>query len=105
MAAKGPTETELEREDELLKTDNRWLLMERILESEGFHRAAQLRKILRYAAKAAIFRPKDGLSEVEIACNVLDRPNNFDPVTDNIVRAQFSHLRRKLEHYFDTEGK
>jgi hypothetical protein len=105
MAAKGQTETELEREEELLRTDNRWALIERIAESEGFHRAAQLRKILRYAAKAAIFRPQDGLSEVEIACNVLDRPSTFDPLTDNIVRAQFSHLRRKLEHYFETEGR
>ncbi|MGC2402815.1 MAG: hypothetical protein WA510_23685 [Acidobacteriaceae bacterium] len=105
MAVKGQTETELEREEDLLRADNRWALIERILESEGFQRATQLRKILRYAAKAAILRPKDGLSEVEIACNVLDRPNDFDPATDNIVRAQFSHLRRKLDHYFDAQGK
>ncbi len=105
MVAKGQTESAREREEELLRADSRWALIERILESEGFHRAAQLRNILRYASKAAILRPQEGLSEVEVACNVLERRLDFDPAIDNIVRAQFSHLRRKLEHYFETEGK
>lgn len=105
MDARAQTESGHEREQELLKADSRWALIERILESEGFHRATQLRNILRYASKAAILRPHEGLSEVEVACNVLERRLDFDPATDNIVRAQFSHLRRKLEHYFETEGK
>lgn len=105
MVAKGQMQTALESEEDVLRADSRWALIERILESEGFHRAAQLRKILRYASKAAILRPQEGLSEVEVACNVLERRLDFDPATDNIVRAQFSHLRRKLEHYFETEGK
>jgi len=105
MIAKAQTESAREREEELLRADSRWALIERILESEGFHRATQLRNILRYASKAAILRPHEGLSEVEVACNVLERRLDFDPATDNIVRAQFSHLRRKLEHYFETEGK
>jgi hypothetical protein len=105
MVARAQTESGHEREEELLRADSRWALIERILESEGFRRATQLRNILRYASRAAILRPDQGLSEVEVACNVLERRLDFDPATDNIVRAQFSHLRRKLEHYFETEGK
>jgi hypothetical protein len=105
MVAKAQTQSAREREEEQLRADSRWALIERILESEGFHRATQLRNILRYASKAAILRPHESLSEVEVACNVLERRLDFDPATDNIVRAQFSHLRRKLEHYFETEGK
>ncbi len=105
MVLKLRTESTREREEELLRGDSRWVLIQRILESEGFHRATQLRKILLYASRAAILRPQDSLSEVEVACNVLERRLDFDPATDNIVRAQFSHLRRKLEHYFETEGK
>ena len=102
MVARGQT---FDRDEEVLRADGRWALIERILESEEFRRAAQLRKILRYACKVAILRPQEGLSEVEVACNVLERRLDFDPSTDNIVRAQFSHLRRKLERYFETEGK
>jgi hypothetical protein len=106
MVLKSQTENAREREEEeLLRNDSRWALILRILESEGFQRAAQLRKILVYASRAAILRPNEGLSEVEVACNVLERRMDFDPATDNIVRAQFSHLRRKLEHYFETEGR
>ena len=105
MVLRGQTESTREREDELLRADSRWALIQRILQSEGFHRAAQLRKILLYASKIAILQPNQGLSEVEVACNVLERRLDFDPATDNIVRSQFSHLRRKLEHYFETEGR
>jgi hypothetical protein len=105
MVTKWQAENTREMEEELLGADSRWALIQRILESEGFHRAVQLRKILVYASKAAILRPNQGLSEVEVACTVLERRLDFDPATDNIVRAQFSHLRRKLEHYFETEGR
>src|ERR1700755_105452 len=63
MVARGQT---FDREEELLRADSRWALIERILESEEFRRAAQLRKILRYACKVAILRPHKGLSEVEV---------------------------------------
>lgn len=105
MLAKPQTATVHKTEEDLLRGDDRWALVQRILESEGFYRAAQLRKILLYASKIAILRPHEGLTEVEVACTVLERRLDFDPATDNIVRAQFSHIRRKLEHYFETEGR
>jgi hypothetical protein len=105
MVAKVQTENVRKAEEELLRADSRWALVQRILESEGFYRAAQLRKILFYVSKEAILRPHESISEVEVACTVLERRLDFNPATDNIVRAQFSHLRRKLEHFFETEGR
>jgi len=92
-------------ENALLEGDSRWELVERIVASEGFQRASQLRRILRYTSKLAILRPDEIPGEFEIGYNVLGRREDFNPATDNIVRAQFSHLRHKLEHYFETEGK
>ncbi len=92
-------------EEALLEGDSRWELVQRIVASEGFQRASQLRSILRYTSKLAILRPNDIPGEFEIACNVLGRREDFNPANDNIVRAQFSHLRRKLEQYFETEGQ
>jgi len=90
--------------DELLDGDHRWELVQRIVSSEEFQRASQLRNILVYASKLAILRPNETLSEYEVACNILGRRAEFNPATDNIVRAQFSNLRHKLAHYFETEG-
>ena len=90
--------------DQTLAVDERWLLVQRILLSEGFQRAAQLRKILVYVSRSAILNPEIVLHEYEIACDVLDRRKDFDPTNDNIVRAQFTHLRRKLERYFSEVG-
>jgi hypothetical protein len=87
-----------------LLRDERWLLVQRILASSGFQRADQLRKILLYISRRAILRPEDPIREYEIACDVLGRRSDFDPASDNIVRVQISHLRRKLEVYFNSEG-
>jgi len=88
-----------------LKSDPRWLLVQRIAESKSFERASQLRNILLYITKAAILEPERVLHEYDIACEVLERRKDFDPASDNIVRSQFSNLRRKLEIYYSEEGK
>jgi hypothetical protein len=98
-------ESKFEPEEALLDGDVRWALVQRIIASEDFQRASQLQKILLYAARLAILRPDEILSEYEVACSVLGRRPDFNPSNDNIVRAQFSHLRRKLQHYYDTEGR
>jgi hypothetical protein len=105
MVLKSQSASTDESEEELLSGDLRWALVQRILASEGFQRAAQLRKILVYVCKSGILRPNDVLREFEIAYEVLGRLRDFDPANDNIVRAQVSHLRHKLQHYFETEGR
>lgn len=102
---KNPTERAAESEETVLESDGRWALVRRILASDGFQRASQLRKILLYISRLAILHPEEVPRESEIACNILGRRSDFDPANDNIVRVQFSHLRRKLEHYFEAEGK
>ncbi len=88
-----------------LEADTRWQLVERILASQVFERATQLRLLLHHISKMALLHPEVTLREYDIACDVLGRRADFDPSRDNIVRAQVSHLRRKLEIFFNTEGK
>lgn len=94
-----------ELDEQFLEADSRWALVRRIVASEGFERASQLRGMLFYVSKLAILRPNENPSKHYIACNILGRRPEFDPANDNIVRAQFSNLRHKLQHYFDTEGR
>jgi hypothetical protein len=44
------------------------------------------------------------LTEQEIAAAVFGRTADFDPTTDTLVRVQFSHLRKRLQLYFSSEG-
>jgi hypothetical protein len=97
--------TEVNGTEVALDGEPRWLLIQRIVESRSFERATQLRKILLYVAKTSILEPDRVLREYDIAYDVLDRRKDFDPATDNIVRSQFTHLRRKLEGYFLDEGR
>lgn len=105
MGANGVTERRPELDEALLDGDSRWSLVQRIVQSEGFERASQLRQILLYASKLAILRPNESLSEYDVACKILGRRTDFHPSNDNIVRAQFSHLRNKLRQYFDGVGR
>lgn len=88
-----------------LESDPRWQLVTRIAESPSLSRAKQLREFLLYSSRWALTSPGKPLSEFEIAKNVMGRRDDFDAAYDNIVRVQATHLRRKLEAFFVTEGR
>ena len=95
-----------EPEDGLvLAEDERWALVQRIVASQCFIKAPQLRDILLYLTRRALEDNPSGISEHEVGCKVLGRRPDFNPNEDNIVRVQVRHLRKKLEDYFSTEGR
>jgi hypothetical protein len=95
-----------EPEDRLaLAEDERWALVQRIVASQCFLKAPQLREILLYLTRRLLEDNPSGISEHELGCNVLGRRPDFSPNEDNIVRVQVRHLRKKLEDYFVTEGR
>jgi hypothetical protein len=105
MSSVSEANVGLKDANDALEGEPRWLLIQRIVESRSFERATQLRKILLYVSRVAILEPDRVLREYDIACDVLDRRRDFDPANDNIVRSQFTHLRRKLEAYFLEDGR
>jgi len=85
--------------------DERWALALRIASSRQLFKANQLREILLYLCQRVIADPNAPIREHEIGCSVLGRRPDFNPNDDNIVRVQISHLRKKLDEYFNTDGQ
>ncbi len=46
----------------------------------------------------------DEINELNIGAALFDRPANYDPSADGIVRSHASRLRQRLEQYFSEEG-
>ena len=89
----------------LHESDGRWSLVLRIVASRQFTKAPQLQDILIYICKRALTDPAAAIKEFEIGCHALGRKPDFNPHEDNIVRVQISHLRKKLDEYFATDGR
>ena len=87
-----------------LEKDERWVLVLRIAENRLFGKASQLRDILLYICGRALTETEPTIREYDIGCHALGRKADFNPNEDNIVRVQVSHLRKKLQEYFATEG-
>jgi hypothetical protein len=79
-----------------------WALVERIAASPHLRRAPRLREFLFYVAQRSL---KDGCAHVheqEIGVAVFGRPDTYDTGVDNIVRANATELRKRIEAYFDS---
>lgn len=77
---------------------------ERVLSSRVLVRSEQLKQLLGYLVSAAAQGGETAFTEVVIGATVFRR-RNFDPRVDTIVRAQMLRLRRKLDQYYEDEGK
>lgn len=75
----------------------------KILQSKTFSDAERSRLLLNYLAEAALKgeRPK----EITIAVDVLGKERNYDPNSDAYVRSSVYQLRKKLENYYESEGR
>jgi hypothetical protein len=79
-------------------------LLDRILASPHFAHTMTLGKILRYVCEKTA-GTQGRLKEYEIATEVLERHQSFDPKVDPVVRVSMKGIRQKLQRYFDDEGK
>jgi hypothetical protein len=101
MAKKPATDS---GEASVLENDPRWQLAQRVVRNSALSRAGQLRAILLHIVRQTILHPDEPVHEFDIAHRVLGRRSDFNPLDDSIVRVQMAHLRKKLEHYFATDG-
>jgi hypothetical protein len=88
-----------------VRQDPRWPTVERVLDSATFRRSPRLKEFLRFAAEQTLAQHTEHLTEGEIARLVFQRPDNYIPTDDSIVRSSARQLRMKLREYFDGEGK
>jgi adenylate cyclase len=73
--------------------------------SPGFQKATRLREFLRFVVNERLDGRADNLKAYTIGLDVFDRPENFDPITDTIVRVNAGKLRRALERYYLGPGR
>ncbi len=78
-------------------------IVEKILQSSEFANSKTNKDLLTYLIKNHL----DGEipNETEIAIEILNRDKSFNSSEDPIVRVHMHKLRKKLENYYQTEGK
>jgi len=70
-----------------------------------FKDTTRMKRFLHYVVTEALAGREDRLKGYAIGLEVFDRPDDFDPQADTIVRVQAGQLRRRLDLYYASEGK
>ena len=86
-------------------SDPRWQLVQRIIASKSFARSQFLISFLLYVCDRELRGRADEITEHQIGIQAFGRPVSYSPGEDNIVRNYARLLRKRLEEYFETEGK
>src|SRR5215469_18389531 len=79
--------------------------LDRILQSGTFKDSERLQRFLKCAVQCALDGTTDQLKESVLGRVVFDRGSEFDPGTDSIVRMEAQRLRRRLEEYYEIDGR
>lgn len=78
--------------------------LERILRSQTLGGSDQLKRLLRLVVERTLNGQPELLKEYNLGLEVFQRPPDYDPKLDPIVRVQARRLRAKLDEYYATEG-
>lgn len=76
----------------------------RMLASQTFKTRGRSRAFLRFVVEASLAGRRQNLKGYTIGVEVCGRPDDFDPQIDAIVRVEAGRLRKRLSHYYLTEG-
>jgi TolB-like protein len=78
--------------------------LDRILASPGFASAGRLSRFLRFVVERSLAGDGEQLKEYVIGTEVFDRPADYDPRLDSIVRVEARRLRSRLAEYYEGPG-
>jgi TolB-like protein len=81
------------------------LALERILKSAPFAQSRRRQRFLEYIVNETLAVRGDRLKGYSIAREVFDRPEDFDPNLDSIVRMEAARLRDRLREYYEHDGR
>lgn len=101
MALGSPIQPRVTDSDEARKR----ALLSRIASSASFQKSQRARELLDYLGRRTLESPGEPPREQDIGVAVFGRPPGYDASQDTLVRVQASHLRKKLEQYFEEEGR
>lgn len=74
--------------------------LQRILASGGFREAGRIGPMLQYLVDKTLAGDTDAIKESVLGVEVFQRPADYDPRTDPIVRVDARRLRARLEEYY-----
>ena len=75
-----------------------------MLASPAFVNAGRLSRMLRFVVERTLDGQGDQLKEYLLGVEVFDRPSEYDPRLDSIVRVEARRLRAKLAEYYEADG-
>jgi adenylate cyclase len=78
--------------------------LERVLCSQALAGSDQLKRLLRLVVERTLNGQTELLKEYNLGLEVFQRPPDYDPKVDPIVRVQARRLRSKLAEYYAGEG-
>ena len=76
-----------------------------ILSSGPFHQSQRRQRFLEYLVNETLAGRGERLKAYNVALEVFERPETFDPTVDPLVRIEAARLREKLREYYGTEGQ
>jgi hypothetical protein len=79
--------------------------LDAVLASSTFMRAERLKRFLSFVCDLVLAGRGEEINEHLIGIEVFDRQPGYNPGDDSIVRRQAHALRKKLEEYYQGEGK
>lgn len=91
--------------NETAEVETRWALLERIAASVHLKRANRLQELLYFLGQRSLIERCESLHEQTIGVAVFHRRDGYDTSSDNIVRTSISELRKRVQAYFDAEGR
>ena len=79
--------------------------LDRILHSGPFHQSHRRQRFLEYLVNETLAGRGDRLKGYNIALEVFERPETFDPTVHPLVRIEAARLREKLREYYEIDGR
>ena len=79
-------------------------VLDHVLASQTFVNSGRLSRMLRFVVERTLDGQGDQLKEYLLGVEVFDRPPEYDPRLDSIVRVEARRLRAKLSEYYETDG-
>lgn len=79
--------------------------LKRILESPHFADTTRMKRFLEHLVTEALQGRGEALKGYALGVDVFDKPEDFDPTIDTIVRVQANKMRARLDLYYAQEGQ
>lgn len=78
--------------------------LDRLLTSRTFKTRGRSRAFLRFVVEESLAGRRERIKGYTLGVEVCGRPDDFDPQADAIVRVEAGRLRKRMAHYYLTEG-